>query len=248
MRSLLRVSGPDAEGFLNGLLTQNVAAIGRVGYAALLTPQGKIVADMFIWREAGEFLLDLAADRAEGVARRLAMFKLRAKVEIAPAAAAASADAAADPRLASLPPRRPGEDLDPGPALALGVPDLARDVAPEEIFALEGLLEELNGVDFKKGCFPGQENVSRMKRRATTRRKLCRIAFTGPPPAFGSPIFADAAELGTVRSGLDDVAIALIRLDRAREAVDKGATLMARETPIRLAPPDWLILPETEED
>jgi tRNA-modifying protein YgfZ len=108
------------------------------------------------------------------------------------------------------------------------------------------LLDELHGVDFHKGCFPGQENVSRMKRRATTRKKFCRIAFDGAAPAPGAMITAGAAELGTVRASLPSCALALIRLDRALEAGNKGVSLMAGELPVRLDPPDWLILPASE--
>jgi folate-binding Fe-S cluster repair protein YgfZ len=115
------------------------------------------------------------------------------------------------------------------------------------LFALEALFEELNGVDFHKGCFVGQENVSRMKRRATTRKKLCPIGFAGEAPAPGTPITAGAAVQGDVRTGLAGRALALIRLDRAQEALDKGETLLAGDRPVRLDPPPWLIMP-TDKD
>jgi folate-binding protein YgfZ len=126
--------------------------------------------------------------------------------------------------------------------ITLGVPDLARDAGPEEVFALEALLEELNGVAFHKGCFVGQENVSRMKRRATTRKKFCLVRFQGPPPPFGTPMLADGAEIGSVRSGVPGGAIALLRLDRAGAA----ARLNAGALPLRLDPPPWLLLPSPE--
>ncbi|UPT64352.1 MAG: hypothetical protein M0D54_07415 [Hyphomonadaceae bacterium JAD_PAG50586_4] len=124
--------------------------------------------------------------------------------------------------------------------IALGVPDLARDAGADEVFALEALLDELNGVAFNKGCFVGQENVSRMKRRATTRKKFCAIVFEGKAPAFGTPVLAGAAELGSVRTGADGRALALLRLDRALAA---EAPLTAGGKEIRLDPPDWLLLP-----
>ena len=127
--------------------------------------------------------------------------------------------------------------------VALGVPDLARDAEPEELFALEGLLEELNGVDFQKGCFVGQENVSRMKRRATTRKKFCPVVFDGDPPAHGTPVSAGPADLGAIRTGAAGRAIALLRLDRALAA---EGSLMADGKPVRLDPPPWLILPEAQ--
>ncbi len=127
--------------------------------------------------------------------------------------------------------------------IAAAIPDLAIDAAPEEVFALEGLLEELNGVDFQKGCFVGQENVSRMKRRATTRRKFCPLRFEGMAPPFGTPVQAGEAELGSVRSGQGSRALALLRLDRALEAEAKGLTLTAGGVSAKLDPPPWLILP-----
>jgi folate-binding Fe-S cluster repair protein YgfZ len=111
------------------------------------------------------------------------------------------------------------------------------------VFALEALLEELNGVDFKKGCFVGQENVSRMKRRATTRKKFCPIAFDGAPPVFGAPVSAGPADLGTLRTGTNGRALALLRLDRALEAVRAGHDLTVEGRSVRLDPPPWLILP-----
>lgn len=131
--------------------------------------------------------------------------------------------------------------------IALGVPDLARDAQLEEVFALEALLEELNGVDFQKGCFVGQENVSRMKRRATTRKKFCPVVFDGEPPPYGTPIRVGEAELGSIRSGVAGRAISLLRLDRALEAMDKGQQLTAGDKSVRLDPPAWLLLPARDD-
>jgi hypothetical protein len=186
--------------------------------------------------------------------RRLALYRLRARVEIADisdrcavyAESAPVPGAAPDPRLAALGWRRLGPAAPPGdPAayrslsLALGVPDLALDAAPEEVFALEALFEELNGVAFDKGCFVGQENVSRMKRRATTRRKFCPLK-TGAAPAAGDPVLAAGVAIGAVRAAIPGTALALVRLDRALAASD---ALTIGDAPAQLAPPDWLILP-----
>lgn len=262
-RSLIRVSGPDAVSFLNSLLTQDVERLneGRLLYAALLSPQGKVICDMFLWGGDG-VVIEADATRASDLLRRLTIYKLRARVVIEDlggvygvAAADAPFDGAmADPRLAGLGWRKlvprdeaaamaDGTEAYEHTRLALGVPDLARDAAPEEVFALEALLEELNGVDFKKGCFVGQENVSRMKRRATTRKKFCPIAFDGPAPAFGAPVLAGDVEVGTVRTGEAGRALALLRLDRAIEALDAGQTLNVEARKARLDPPSWLILP-----
>jgi tRNA-modifying protein YgfZ len=243
--TLVRVSGPDAGLFLNNLLTQDLAAAPEapLRYGALLTPQGKVITDLMIWRIADGYLLDPLARPAEDLAGRLARFKLRAHIEISVTSDPPTLAPQTDPRLPALGQCTPGGRPDAAVLIRHGVPDLGADASPEEVFALEALLEELNGVDFHKGCFPGQENVSRMKRRATTRKKFCRIAFDGAAPAPGTPMTAGPAELGTVRSGMSGCALALIRLDRALEAVDKGVAMMAGDTAVRLDPPDWLILP-----
>jgi hypothetical protein len=131
--------------------------------------------------------------------------------------------------------------------IAAGAPDLAEDSGPEEFFALEALFEEFGAVDFHKGCFIGQENVSRMKRRATTRKKLCRIAYDSDAPVYGTTILAGEAAIGEVRSSAAGFAIAALRLDRALEAIDKGIALTVGGQAIRLAAPAWLILPAAGE-
>jgi len=263
-RALLRVSGAGAVAFLNNLLTQDVARLGdeAVLYAALLTPQGKVLSDMLLWGDSGAgeaaVVIDAPAARGADLLRRLNMYKLRAPVQIDDVSGRFLAlwaperfdGAQADPRLpplgwralSPLAPERSGaaasEPLYDAHRLALGVPDLARDAQPDEVFALEALLEELNGVDFQKGCFVGQENVSRMKRRATTRKKFCPIAFDGPAPEYGAAVLAGAAELGSVRTGMTGRAMALLRLDRAI-----GQTLAVGGRGVALDPPGWLILP-----
>lgn len=257
-RALIRVAGPDARAFLNNLLTQSLDTLDQAGllYGALLTPQGKVLADMLIWDDGDGLVLELDPSRADDLERRLTMYKLRADVSIERDArgvlwSTESFDGARrDPRLNELGCRAlsadatgNADDAYDAHRLALGVPDLARDTKPDEVFGLEALLDELNGVDFKKGCFVGQENVSRMKRRATTRKKLCRIAFEGAPPAHGATISAGEAELGDVRSGAIGHAIALLRLDRALAVSEP---LMAEGRLVRLDAPEWLALPPAD--
>jgi len=272
-RTLLRVAGEDALSFLQGLLTQNLETLppGASAYAGLLSPQGKVIADMIVWRERNDaFLLDLAANRAEAVLKRLLLYKLRAKLTIerlqglSVFAVLGETRPALAPLMTAVDPRFPdgsyGERLigdgpwDDDPAayeavrLQLGVPDLARDAGADEVFALEALFEELHGVDFHKGCFVGQENVSRMKRRATTRKKFCPLRCGGAPPAPGTPIAAGAIALGEVRTGMPGRALGLIRLDRVQEALDNGLTLRAGETILHLDPPEWLIMPTGKDE
>lgn len=264
-RALIRVSGPDARTFLNGVLAQSVDKLADAPlYAALLSPQGKIIADMTLWPDAdGALMIEADPGRADDLFRRLSMYKLRAQATLARVddqydvlfSANAFNGAAPDPRMpdGALGWRKIAlkqAALSDGGAeherlrLTLGVPDLARDAAPEEVFGLEALLEELNGVDFKKGCFVGQENVSRMKRRATTRKKFCPITFDGPAPSPGTPVMAGAAALGTVRTGMEGRAIAFLRIDRALEAIGQGEALTAAGRTVKLDPPGWLILPK----
>jgi len=265
-RWLIRVSGPDRVSFLQNLITQNVENLDGVAYGALLNPQGKVVADMFIWESDGAFVLETDVRFGEDLTRRLTLYKLRAQVAIDEAkdlgvlfSEKPFDGAHADPRLSNgalgyrkLAPRAEALALHEHEvaysrlALWEGVPDLAENTAPEEVFAGEALLEELQGVDFQKGCFVGQENVSRMKRRATTRRKLCRIAYDGERIEPQTPIHVGEAEIGSVRATAFARGYALLRLDRALEAVAAGKTLMAGDREIRLDPPSWLILPQRE--
>ncbi|MBI1185768.1 MAG: folate-binding protein [Alphaproteobacteria bacterium] len=257
-RAVIRAAGPDARPFLNTLVTQELARLDQspVTYAGLLSPQGKVTCDFLVWREGDGVLLDVPRARAADLVRRLSMYKLRAQVEIADIsdrcavyadlAAPGAPGAAPDPRLPALGWRRIGPAAPAGDAapyrshcLALGVPDLAEDAEPDEVFALEALFEELHGVAFDKGCFIGQENVSRMKRRATTRRKFCRLRVADPP-AKGAPVLAAGVEIGDVRAAGSGTALALLRLDRALAAPE---ALTIEGFPAQLAPPDWLILP-----
>lgn len=273
-RSLIRVAGPDCVTFLQNLLTQNVERLDSepVVYSALLSPQGKVIADMLLWQDGDEdeaaIVIESDRARADDLLKRLTLYKLRAQVtiedvstEFTPGFSPEPFDgAAADPRmpngelgwreLSPLP--RDWSKEDDGVAvyealrLARGVPDLARDAQPEEVFAGEALLDELHGVDFQKGCFVGQENVSRMKRRATTRKKFCPVVFDGDAPQFGAAVVANGAELGQIRTGANGRALALLRLDRAFEALDAGHRLETEGRALRLDPPSWLILPQRE--
>jgi tRNA-modifying protein YgfZ len=266
-RSILHVSGVDAHTFLQGVLTQDVARLQRAPacYAALLTPQGKVVADMILWTAPdGGVFIDADPTRGPELCRRLSMYKLRADAVIDDISVRFMVEfcqrpfsgAAPDPRAPSgalgwrkIAPQAEAKHLDSGAdafarmRIAFGAPDLARDADAEEVFALEALLEELNGVDFQKGCFVGQENVSRMKRRATTRKKFCPVEFDADAPPHGTPIRANDAELGSVRSSIGRRALAFLRLDRALAAREAGQTLTADGAQARLDPPSWLLAP-----
>ena len=240
-RALMRVSGPDWRAFLQGLLSQDVLTLGagELRFAALLNPQGKLLFDLFVLGQDEGCLLDVAADRRADLARRLTLYRLRAKVEIAETPEAAQAawntdgplggEWLRDPRLPDLGYRGYGAAAPQGAApsgpddyarhrLALGVPDAGRDCPPETHYPIEANFDLLNGIDFKKGCFVGQETTSRMKRRGVVRTRMLPIRFEGPPPAYGAEVLAGELRAGETRCGGEDHSMALLRLDRIEAA------------------------------
>lgn len=246
-RALVRVSGPDARSFLNNLLTQDVETLtqGRLRFGALLSPPGRLLFDLFLWGEAEAVVLDVAAERREALMQRLAMYRLRAKVEIAaddrPVFACWDGEAAGfvdDPRAEGLGGRRYGGDLTPNMAeadwranrLALGVPDTA-DWPDDKTYPIEANFDLLNGVDFQKGCFVGQETTSRMKRRGAVKSRMLPIAFDGPAPAFGTEVLNGDLRAGEVLSGTDGMAMALLRLDRIEEPLTADGRAVAVRRP-----------------
>ncbi|HEX8365703.1 MAG TPA: folate-binding protein [Allosphingosinicella sp.] len=186
-RALLRLSGEEVRGFLQGLVTNDVAALapGRPLWAGLLTPQGKALFDFLLWADAEDVLIDCEAGAAEALARRLILYRLRRAIAIAPEPAlwvhwSAEGDAgAADPRLAELGRRwlAPAADAPADQAwrarrLALGVTEGAAELGSDRTLWLECNARELNGVSFAKGCYVGQENTARMHHRSKVNRRL----------------------------------------------------------------------------
>jgi len=184
-RALLRLSGEDVRDFLQGLVTQDVMTLeeGVPRWGGLLTPQGKLLFDFLLWADGADVLIDCEADRAEALARRLTMYRLRRKIEIAPDASLAVHWAPAgdrgveDPRLAALGRRwiaAAGGAADGWLAhrLALGVTEGVAELGDGTTLWLECNAQELNGVSFTKGCFVGQENTARMHYRSKVNRRL----------------------------------------------------------------------------
>jgi folate-binding protein YgfZ len=252
-RALVRVSGEDARPFLHNLLTQSVddMAPGDLRFAALLTPQGRLLHDLFVHAEPeGALLLDCAADQRPVLLQRLTMYRLRAKamIEVVDDLAVwacwpSLAVGAPDPRLPALGSRlyaaaapAPLDAQEPAydaHRLSLGVPDPARD-RTANTYPIEQNLDLLHGVDFKKGCFIGQETTSRMHRRGQVKTRMLPIAFAGPSPAFGAEVLAGDLRAGEVLTGVEGRAMALLRLDRIQ-----GAALTADGRPIRVERPAW---------
>lgn len=263
-RSVLRVAGADSRTFLQGLITSDINALAEGGavHAGLLNPQGKILFDFFVVAAGSGFYLDVAKDKAGELKQRLGFYRLRAAVEVSEepglqVAAAweerprvpAEAIVYADPRLPELGYRilwplgaelgceSTIEDDYHARRIGLGVPEGGRDYAFGDVFPHEALFDQLNGVDFAKGCFIGQEVVSRMEHRGTARKRIIKIEGETPLPAPGANVEADGVAIGTLGSVNGTSGLALIRLDRAGEALARGAALTAGGVKLKLRRP-----------
>jgi folate-binding protein YgfZ len=270
----VRVTGEDAEKLLQGVITNDMERLSAQPaiHAALLTPQGKILFDFFVVKTPTGFLLETAVDKAADLAKRLRMYKLRAKAEIedrsgdycvlvawghfSAAVATAGAQLFPDPRLAALGFRAVvkaglapvafaavgGQEVSPtdyhAHRIALGVPEGGKDYAFGDAFPHEADLDQLGGVSFTKGCFIGQEVVSRMQNRATVRKRVVPVEGDGSL-ASGAEIRAGEATIGTVGSVAGRKALALLRLDRAAEAKSKGQVLTAGGVAVTIRKPEW---------
>ncbi len=259
-RAVLAVSGDEAEAFLQGLITNDINRLGddEILYAALLSAQGKILHTFFISKAPqGGYWLDILAQNTDDLMRRLRMFRLRAKVDIEDVSAqfmvalTLGKAAYSDPRTGTLGGRHiiPNTDETPAPAgteiaeydkarILACVPEQGMDFGMEEIFPADANMDLQQGVAFKKGCYVGQEVVSRMKRRGTTRKRFCAASFAGPAPEAGTLIMAGPARLGEIRSSAGCDAMALIRTDRLASAQQAGIEILADDTPLRLILPD----------
>jgi folate-binding protein YgfZ len=269
-RGVVAVGGPDAEKFLNDLVTADItrAAPGQAVFAGLLTPQGKILFDFIIIRDGDRFLFDLPRALTADFARRLGFYKLRAKVTVEDISAGTQVIAvwgpggvrhidgvaAPDPRLAALgwrviapadqPPALHGfapateADYD-AHRIPLGIPEGGIDFAFGDAFPHDTDMDQIGGVDFGKGCYIGQEVVSRMEHRGTARRRFVIARATGALPAAGTEVTAGGKALGTLGSSAAGTALALLRLDRAKDAIDAGTPIVAGEVTLALALPGW---------
>jgi folate-binding protein YgfZ len=275
-RGVVRIVGAPARDLLNGLLTADLAVVTpeRAAFAALLTPQGKIVVDCLVIEaspeDGGGFLLDCPRALTSLLVQKLNFYKLRAKVTIDDLSASLGVLAAwdddvlaagpagyADPRLPALgrrefiqphlaaaTARERGADLvDPhdyeAHRIALGVPQGGVDYAYGDTFPHEADMDQLGGVSFHKGCYVGQEVVSRMQHRGTARTRVVPVVYAGFAPAPGTEVTAGDKSIGTLGSSADGRALALLRLDRVADAVAAGEAILAGDIALTLAKPDW---------
>lgn len=273
-RGVVKVSGDDARGFLNGILTTDVTLVrpGVARFGALLTPQGKIIADFLVTEapggHGGGFLFDCPKALAPQLAQRLNFYKLRAKVTVEDISAnlgvLAVWDGAndialdlafPDPRHADLGWRvlvpqdvagKAAQVIGATPAdeaayeahrIALGVPRGGSDFAYGDAFPHEANMDKLNGVDFDKGCYIGQEVVSRMQHRGIARTRVVRVSFDAAP-VNGVNVMAGDKQVGTMGSAADGHGLALLRIDRVGDALKEGQTLTAGNIPLKIVSHD----------
>lgn len=249
-RSIVSVTGADAETFLNGIVTVSATglAAGELRYGALLTPQGKVIADMLLARDGDAILLDCATSVAPALIKRLTLMKLRAAIAIEerPELGVTAFDGWADPRSPQAPRRKIGPRGETGDAsayhairIASGLAEQGIDFGAEEVFPADINMDLLGGVDFRKGCFVGQEVVSRMKRRGTARRRTLK-AIVADGAAAPTPILANGFEIGMLTSVSGGAGLARVRIDRLADAQAKGETITANSAAITFDNPPWL--------
>lgn len=247
-RAVLRISGADCASFLQGLVTQDVKRVARDGiaYGAMLTPQGKLVCDFFMVADGDAILLDLPQDQAAAMLQKLTMFKLRSAVEITQAPIEVNAGIGQMPDGAVQDPRHPdmgwrfyGELTATGAAIdwdamrvAAQVPETGAELIPGESFILELGFERLNGLDFRKGCYVGQEVTARMHHKTELRRGLVTLRIDGSAPVGTRIEMADGREAGKLGTQSNGVALALVRFDRMKGQLRAGeATVTLEDAP-----------------
>ncbi|MGB7247123.1 MAG: folate-binding protein [Methylovirgula sp.] len=268
-RGVIKIAGGEATAFLHRLLTNSMLGMrqGEGRYAAILTPQGKLLFDFFViplpeGAEAG-YLLDCGKDQVADLLKKLNLHKLRTKIAIEDqsdrlAVAALWGDAAprqfdgvafADPRMPALGFRviaapaslakfaTAAQEIYETRRIALGVPKGGIDFAYGDAFVHDADLDWLNGVDFQKGCYPGQEVVARVHFRNSPRKRILKVRFDGPPPLPGSEVMMGEISIGKVGSTAGSEGLAMLRLDRLEDAKSAGIRLKAGEAGIEVTPP-----------
>ena len=261
----MRVAGEDAVTLLQGLLTNDLDGLtpGHARFAGLLTPQGKILFDFLVVATPSALLLDCPRALAPDLAKRLTFYRLRAMADIADVSAThavvagwdgapAAADAVADPRhpalgwRAILDGQPPATNADPARyrahRIALGVPEGGADYAWGDTFPHEALYDRLAGVSFTKGCYVGQEIVSRMQHRGTARKRILLVRAAAPMPPPGTPVTAGEATIGVLGSNDDaNTALAMLRVDRVIESKTVGTPIRAGACDLTIDVPDWAV-------
>jgi folate-binding protein YgfZ len=235
-RTIIEITGADSEKFLSDLITNDLSgANDGLIYAALLSPKGKYLFDFFITNRDDTFLLDIATDRAPHLAQRLNMYKLRADVTLTGSDMSvgrglgnAPAGAMADPRHAALGWRLYGAGETTAPTIdwdairvANCIPETGIELIPDDTYILEAGFEHLNGVDFRKGCYVGQEITARMKHKTELRKGFVTVEINGTAPN-GTDIMVNGKVAGQLYTQAGENAIAYLRFDRAGDNMTAG--------------------------
>lgn len=255
-RRVLELKGADAREVLQRVITTDVdpMEITDCRSGALLTPQGKILCDFMIFADGDTVWIDIVEEASAALLKRLTLYRLKSDMQLRFAddlMPVISADPLSglptDPRLDGLLWRgihEADDGLPEGDAalealeIANGVPSYGRDYGEADVFPTDVNLDIYQGVGWQKGCFIGQEVVSRMKRRGTIRKRSLAVAFEGDAPAAGTAIKAGNTTLGEITSSQGSDAVGLIRLDRMETAREKGETIMADDKVASIHLPD----------
>lgn len=267
-RALIRVTGAEAQSFLQNLITTDIVSLGadEARPGALLTPQGKILFDFMIWRDGDNYVMETDDSQRDALLKRLAMYKLRAAVDLKAGGEGVTVSwddgpgsGWRDSRFAMAGiavSRSAGEHGNGDLALyvalraAHGVAVAGSDYALQDAFPHDVLMDLNGGLSFKKGCYVGQEVVSRMQHRGTARRRVVTVTSTEPLPASGSEITAAGKPIGIIGSVVGHTGLAIIRTDRAGEAIAAGTPLLAGAIPVTVALPIWsgLVFPSAADE
>lgn len=269
-RSLLRVGGSEAAAFLHNLITTDVVSlpVDEARPGGLLTPQGKILFDFMIWRDGNDFILETDIGQRDGLLKRLTMYKLRAAVEIVPTAEDGVTvswdmdtpqEGAQDSRFAkagiTLYRRMAmrgtdSEALYDALRIANGIAASGRDFDLQDAFPHDVLMDLNGGLSFRKGCYVGQEVISRMQHRGTARRRIVIVSGKSDLPETGTAITTGGKSLGTLGSVAGTQGLAILRIDRAGEAMANGVPILAGDTPLSLSLPAWsgLVFPSNADE
>lgn len=243
-RGFVLVTGADAEHFLQNLITCSVENMeyDSITFGALLTPQGKVLADFFVWKEGSGFRLETSADLLDDLVKRLTMFRLRADVALEIESDLAvkldwneGASGPGDPRLAALGTRMlaaardASDDLGPWHRhrIQKGIPEMEADFEAASAFPHDVLMDQFgdSGIAFSKGCYVGQEVVSRMRHRGTARNRFVKISAVDALPNRGDTLLVDDRKIGTMGSSVGQQGLALVRIDKVGTALDAGQAI-----------------------
>lgn len=238
-RAVIKISGEDKDHFLQGLITNNIEKLKneKAIYACILTPQGKYLHDFFVINNDKCYLVDCNSERILDLKKKLTIYKLRSKVEIEDSDYLVVASIDPESEISFLDPRdkrmgyrniviksdEKSDDCDEyeEKRIRLSIPDSVKDLIQDKSFPLQNNMEELNAIDFNKGCYVGQEVTARTKYRGVIRRKLYAVEGNEILPVAGSPVTLDNRQIGEMRSSLRNIGIAQLEIEEVENSADK---------------------------